>query len=70
MNITDCVFELQKLKAENAALRKRLTRCTQDNFDAAMLVAVAENILFKRKQGVPLEAVDFEWLERAVGEKA
>ena len=31
--------------------------------------AAAENILFKRKQGVPLEAVDFEWLERAVGEK-
>jgi len=34
------------------------------------LQAAAENILFKRKRGVPLEEVDFEWLERAVGEKA
>jgi hypothetical protein len=32
------------------------------------LQAAAENILFKHRHGAPLEAVDFEWLERAVGE--
>jgi hypothetical protein len=29
MNITDCVFELQKLKTENAALRERLERLVE-----------------------------------------
>ncbi len=29
MNITDCVFELQKLKADNAALRERLARLVE-----------------------------------------
>ena len=59
------------LQAENAVLRERLTRCTQDNFelcqDSAILQAAAENLIFKYRQDIPLEAVDFEWLERAVG---
>jgi len=32
------------------------------------LKAAAKNILFKRKHGVPIEDVDFEWLENATGE--
>ena len=65
---------INHLQAENAVLRERLTRCTQDNFelcqDSAILQAAAENIIFKRKNNVPLEDADFEWLERAVGEKS
>lgn len=56
-DITDGVEQLQ---TENAAFREQL----------AQLEAAAENLLFKHRHNVPLEAVDFEWLERAVGEKA
>jgi len=81
MNISDCVFELGKLQKKNAALRKlsdergdeicRLWKTINEtDGKLALMVAAAENILFKHKQKATLEAVDFEWLERAVGEKA
>jgi len=63
-----CLVEF--LESSELASARDISAYESGKEEILSLQAAAANILFKHRQGVPLEAVDLEWLEQAVGEKS